>query len=168
MNSFELIGTVGFGKGKSKKDCIFEGTKKDGKGEYKILSFSLYSPTIGYLECKTFDWVIIENIKEGDRLELTRYIPKQRSWTNQVSGEKCYKTELVVEQVKFLGNKVEDVKSSNNGWVDASNDHETITKEEVDKMFESEEIKDIEKTLDDINKETTTDSVDLDEVFKGL
>ncbi len=167
MNNFELVGVVGFGKDKTKRDCVKEGVDKSGK-QYKIMSFSLYSKSTGYLDCKTFDWDIIDNLMDGDRIELTSYVPQKSSWTNQTTGIKNYKTEIRVNELKFLGRGEQDT-IAKGGWVDARKDQpQTITKSEVDAMFESEEIKDIEKTLDDLNNENEQDSVNLDEVFKGL
>ncbi len=167
MNKYELIGIVSFGKGKSKQDCVFSGNKKDGSGEYRIMSFTLYNKVCGYLDCKTFDWDIIDNIMEGDRIELVDYIPQKTSWTNTTTGIKNYKVELRVNMINFLGRET-DTQSKVSGWVDKRQETKpTITKEEVDKMFESEEIKDIENTLENLGNEEK-DTCNIDEVLKGL
>ncbi|WP_300350162.1 hypothetical protein [Clostridium sp.] len=79
MNKFEFKGTVSFAKGKTKQDCIRSGERKNGGGEYKLLNFTLFNKKCGYVDCTTFDPVIIENIQEGQAIELINYIPKKES-----------------------------------------------------------------------------------------
>lgn len=98
-------------------------TVSTAKGEVAVCNFSV-ATTHGYGENKKTEWHRVvtwdknaENcqkyLKKGSKIFAIGKL-ETRSWENK-EGQKCYATDMVANEVKFLDPK-EKTDNNNNGW----------------------------------------------------
>ena len=158
MNKWECVGWVNFyNKDKQASIKTFE---QSGKTK---MTFTLkLDKGKSFIDCETWSKTIIENLQNGDYVELTNYRIVKNSWQDATTGVKKYVQIVVVDEVVRLGQG-----DSNNGsFIDKSNEiFDANIKNDLD-----QEIKEMENAWNEKKQELLKqeleqqqiDSVDLD------
>ncbi|MGL5204805.1 MAG: hypothetical protein ACRC63_00985, partial [Metamycoplasmataceae bacterium] len=83
-----------FNKSKQENTFTFESGRQ--KMQFNVIC------NRSFIECETWNSKIIEELKEGDVVRMTNYIPSKSSWISKQTGAKQFKSFINVEELIIL------------------------------------------------------------------